>query len=281
MAYSSVALSRGADSLMAWADAQGGRVVSLAEVDSTSDYLRAYWPTFQRDGAAWAVCLADRQTAGRGRQGHAWLSAPGAGLWCSLAVPVAHRADMAGDATPPLSLVLAAALIDVLRDAGFPVMLKWPNDLWLSERKVGGLLIEQLGVSRARYWLAGIGINWQAPAALPPDKTGGSVEAAGLFDALPAMGVLPNDSTDLRAELTDRLCRRALETIRAPDCWSDWMCRADTYSVLSGRRVQVWQDGSPQSSGLAERIEPDGTLMINTDAGATRVGGSASVRLLI
>lgn len=281
MTHANAGGARGTDSLVAWANTQGGRIVSLTEVDSTSDYLRAHWPTLQRDGAAWAVCVADRQTAGRGRQGHAWLSAAGAGLWCSLAVPVVSWAGTDGAAMPPLSLVLAAALIDVLRDTGFPMMLKWPNDLWLSEQKVGGLLIEQLGGSRARYWLAGIGINWQAPDALPPDKTGGTIRAAGLFDALPAMGVPPNDSTALRAELTDRLCRRALETVRAPDCWPEWMRRADAYSVLSGRRVQVWQDGAPQSSGLAGRIEPDGTLTINTDAGAVRVGGSASVRLLI
>ena len=269
-----------------WAAEQGGRFIRLNEVTSTSDYLRTHWPEQQREGAPWSICQADRQSAGRGRQGHAWHSAAGAGLWCSLAVPVVPWGDEAGAPMtnalpPPLSLVLAAALIDVLRADGFPVQLKWPNDLWLADRKIGGLLIEQLGSSRSRYWLVGFGINWQAPVDLPRDKTGGVVDAGGLFDGSPSMIDLPPDTSDLRGGLTYRLCRRALDTIKAPGQWLGWMNRANAFSALAGRDVQVWLDGIPQSRGRVAGIEPDGRMILMTGDGAIRVGGAASVRLLI
>lgn len=266
-----------------WVASQNARFIHLTEVTSTSDYLRSHWPEQQRAGAAWSICLADRQTAGRGRQGHAWHSAAGAGLWCSLAVPVAPWVEGDGDGSPvpPLSLVLVAALIDVLRVMGFPVQLKWPNDLWLNDRKVGGLLVEQLGSARNRYWLVGFGLNWRAPIDLTRDKTGGVVDAAGLFDALSSSVDMPFDTPVLRNDLTDRLCRRVLDTIQSPSRWPDWMSRANIHSALSGRQVQVWLEGVPQSSGRVDRIDPDGTLILMTDAGVIRVGGAASVRLLI
>jgi BirA family biotin operon repressor/biotin-[acetyl-CoA-carboxylase] ligase len=269
-----------------WAAEQGGRFIHLNEVTSTSDYLRTHWPELQREGVSWSICLADRQTAGRGRQGHAWHSAAGAGLWCSLAVPVAPWVDGGGSPmtnalAPPLSLVLAAALIDVLRMAGFPVQLKWPNDLWLADRKIGGLLIEQLGSARNRYWLVGFGINWQAPLDLPRDKIGGVVDAGGLFDRSSLMIDVPSDTSGLRDGLTYGLCRRALDTIQSPSLWSGWMNQANTFSALTGRDVQVWLDGIPQSRGRVTGIEPDGTMILMTDDGSIRVGGAASVRLLI
>lgn len=262
-----------------WASACGGRFMHLSEVSSTSDYLRSHWPAQHRAGAVWSICVADRQTAGRGRQGHVWHSASGAGLWCSLAAPVSPwaEADAAdGRAQPPLSLVLAAALIDILRAEGFPVQLKWPNDLWLADRKVGGLLIEQLGASPDRYWLVGIGLNWRAPADLPRDKTGGRVDAGGVFEG----DALSRDTAAYREALTAQLCRRAIDTIHAPTRWLDWMERANRYSALSGRWVQIWREGIPESKGRVDRIEPDGVLILMTDAGEIRVGGAASVRLL-
>ena len=74
--------------------------VVLPSIDSTSEYLRAHWPAQAAAGASWSICVAETQTAGRGRHGHHWCSEPGAGLWFSCAVPVV---PWTAEVVPPLS----------------------------------------------------------------------------------------------------------------------------------------------------------------------------------
>jgi BirA family biotin operon repressor/biotin-[acetyl-CoA-carboxylase] ligase len=150
----------------------GLSVEVLAQADSTNTRLleRA------RTEAEPCLLVAEAQTAGRGRQGRAWTSAPGASLTFSLALPLAP-ADWSG-----LSLAVGVALADALESpAGRPaetlrIGLKWPNDLWLLDppqdgagvagrsigRKLGGVLIETVasgGRDRAEPAAAG---RWRA-----------------------------------------------------------------------------------------------------------------------
>lgn len=245
--------------------------VVLPSVDSTSDYLRAQWPNQAAAGASWSVCVAETQTAGRGRHGHQWRSEPGAGLWFSCAVPVV---SWSADVVPPLSLVVASELIRVLNAVGFDIELKWPNDLWCRDRKVGGLLVEQMGVGAARYWLIGVGINWSAPTNLPQDKTGVVPSVTGLFEE----GGL---ATIDREALAEQLIMVAIHAARHPETWSESMRRANQWNALAGRHVQLWQADEAGDTGTAGDIQPDGELGFVTDAGQSRpVGGSASVRLV-
>ncbi|MGE4354866.1 biotin--[acetyl-CoA-carboxylase] ligase, partial [Halothiobacillus sp.] len=211
------------------------------------------------------------QTAGRGRHGHHWRSEPGSGLWFSCAVPVVPcKAEVA----PPLSLVVASELIRVLNAVGFNIRLKWPNDLWCRDRKVGGLLVEQMGVGAARYWLIGVGINWLAPTHLPQDKTGVVPSVTGLFED----GEL--SSID-REALAEQLIMVAIHAARHPETWPESMRRANQWSALSGRRVQLWQAGEAGETGLAGDIKLNGELGFVSDAGDSRsIGGSTSVRLV-
>lgn len=93
---------------------------------------------------AGAVFAADAQTAGRGRHGNQWHSAPGLGIWFSVALP-----------GPPQGLQFAAVL--AVRDALTPLetKVKWPNDLLIQNKKVCGVLVEH----RAGWNAIGIGIN--------------------------------------------------------------------------------------------------------------------------
>ncbi len=258
--------------LATWAAPLNGQVAVWHEVASTSDYLREHWPQQAISGAAWSVCVAQAQTAGRGRHGHIWQSDPGAGLWFSLAVPVA--APSAANAPPPLSLVLAAELIQALRSTHFPVNLKWPNDLWLHGKKVGGLLIEQLGRADARYWLVGVGINWHAPVGLMGDKTGVIPAVTGLLDE----SLRPNIS---REDLSIALIHRTMAIVQSPDEWQESMRHINQFNVLSGRRIQVWESDRPLFQGVATDILPSGELTLITDEGRThQIGGAFSVRVL-
>lgn len=155
-------------------------LIRLASVDSTQAFLRRH------PHLGFCAVLADSQTEGRGRQGHRWESAAGAGLWMSAALP-----PPAGVA-PGLVLQRAmAAVARALDPEGRHLGLKWPNDLvaWQAGRlvKLGGILGEQ---ANGRLIL-GLGVNlaW-APAipdrAIPPACLGDlgleppSVESAAI-----------------------------------------------------------------------------------------------------
>src|SRR5262245_26951311 len=108
----------------------GFTVEVLPEIDSTNTELMRRG----REGRSEPVLLvAERQTAGRGRLGRGWQSAAGDSLTFSLGLPLAP-ADWAG-----LSLAVGASVAEALHPA---IRLKWPNDLWLDDRKLGGILIE-------------------------------------------------------------------------------------------------------------------------------------------
>ncbi len=136
----------------------GLAVEVVAEIDSTSSELMRR----ARDGRRAPVLLvAERQTAGRGRLGRLWESAQDAGqpasLTFSLGLPLAPR-DWSG-----LSLAVGVSVADSLdpaRTAG--LALKWPNDLWVRECKLGGILIETALLQpeeAERYLVVGIGLN--------------------------------------------------------------------------------------------------------------------------
>ena len=116
----------------------GQQIVEFDEIDSTNTYALEH-------GGDGVVYVADRQTAGRGRLGRTWHSAPGLGLWFTVALGGSYE-----------GLSFAAAL--AVRDAIAPraaLTIKWPNDLLCGGRKVCGILVEH----RAGRTALGIGIN--------------------------------------------------------------------------------------------------------------------------
>jgi BirA family biotin operon repressor/biotin-[acetyl-CoA-carboxylase] ligase len=127
----------------------------LATVDSTNTYAKLHAPSFEP--AAVTVVTADDQTAGRGRGGRVWKSAPGADIKATFAfrLPPAALAT-AYQLSPFLAVVAARAL----RAAGVDAQVKWPNDLILAGcKKFAGILCELESVGED-YWAAlGVGIN--------------------------------------------------------------------------------------------------------------------------
>ncbi|MDF1700704.1 MAG: biotin--[acetyl-CoA-carboxylase] ligase [Planctomycetota bacterium] len=108
------------------------------------------------------VVVADEQTGGRGREGRHFAS-PAGGLYASLLLDVPAE-DMPAGAVALVALAGAEAIEAV---TGAQAAIKWPNDLWLAERKVGGILLERRG--QQACVIAGIGINvTHVPAGLPP-----------------------------------------------------------------------------------------------------------------
>ena len=137
------------------------RVVVFDRVGSTMDVGHA----LGADGApAGTLVLADTQSAGRGRQGRSWRSEPAAGIWLTL---IERPSDPA--ALEVLSIRAGLSIAPALEPfAPAPVRLKWPNDLYSGERKLGGILIEARWRGERLDWVAiGVGINRRAPRSEP------------------------------------------------------------------------------------------------------------------
>lgn len=113
---------------------------------------------------AGTLVLASAQAAGRGRSGKPWVSAPDAGLWCTL-VERPHDTRALDVLALRVGLALANALTPLVDDR---VQLKWPNDLLVSFRKLAGVLIEVRWRDGRPEWVAiGVGINRRVPSVFP------------------------------------------------------------------------------------------------------------------
>lgn len=133
------------------------------------------------DGAPqWTLVAAEHQTEGRGRLGRTWLDEPGGSLLFSIVL----RPDLEPDRGGLLALLAGTSMVRACRDtANVEVACKWPNDLLLSERKVGGILAESVLEGEAfAFVVLGVGLNLEAA----PDVPGAG--ALGGSDPEPLLG---------------------------------------------------------------------------------------------
>lgn len=132
---------------------KNGSVVVLPVIDSTNQYLLDRLNTLQSGDA----CIAEYQQAGRGRRGRQWFSPFGANLYLSMY----WRLEQGPAAAIGLSLVIGIVMAEVLQRLGAEdVRVKWPNDLYLQDRKLAGILVELTGkTGDAAQIVIGAGIN--------------------------------------------------------------------------------------------------------------------------
>src|SRR4051812_43408100 len=114
----------------------GREIVVVEEAESTNDLA---WEAAERGASEGFVVFAERQTKGRGQYGRRWESAPYLGLWFSILLrPAITLAE-----SPRLTLVLAEAVsIALTGETGLETRIKLPNDIYIGNRKVAGLLVE-------------------------------------------------------------------------------------------------------------------------------------------
>ena len=130
-----------------------GRVTVLPVIDSTNQYLLDRLSELQSGDA----CVAEYQQAGRGRRGRKWFSPFGSNLYLSMY----WRLEQGPAAAIGLSLVIGIVIAEVLQSLGADkVRVKWPNDLYLQDRKLSGILVELTGKTGvAAQIVSGAGIN--------------------------------------------------------------------------------------------------------------------------
>jgi BirA family biotin operon repressor/biotin-[acetyl-CoA-carboxylase] ligase len=199
--------------------------------------------------------VADRQTAGRGRRGRAWQAARDKGLLCSILL----RPSLAPAQAARLTMLAAVALARTVRRLGPPAVVKWPNDVLVGQRKVGGILVEgAMTGERMEYAVAGIGLNVNMTesdvAAIAPPATSLRLEMGRGFTRRRVLRLL-------LSEFWPRY--RTMQQDGGEAIYGEWRALLDT----PGRRVTV-VTGVETVCGRAEDVDADGALLVRRDDGA-------------
>lgn len=227
----------------------GFAVDVLPTIDSTNTELMRR----ARQGVVDPVLLvAAEQTAGRGRRGRGWVSEPGASLTFSLGLPL-QPADWSG-----LSLAVGISLAESL----YPeVRLKWPNDLWWDDRKLGGILVETANVGPLRFAIIGVGLNVLTPVL--PDL---ATDAQGMVPVPPVgLHALPGQTAMTAGQWLVRALPALVHDVLIFERhgFTAFQPRFAQRDALQGRPVRL-SDGQ---QGVADGVRADGALWLKGPAG--------------
>ncbi len=244
----------------------GWEILQVDETDSTNSQLLEMADRPDADGL---VLLADYQTAGRGRQGRRWLSPRGASILCSVLVAFsdAPGGAPAGDAAsgePAIAgrlnmLAAVAACEAIAASTEVRAAIKWPNDLRISGRKLGGILIESRPrAAGGRVWVLGFGINCLQHVGHFP------TEIAAQATSLELAASHPIDRAAVTLQLLMRLDERLSSPgwLRGTELYEAWLSLAEPI----GQRVELKYQGLGYS-GRTIAVDPLGGLTLQLDNG--------------
>ncbi len=228
-----------------------GPVHHFDAVASTNDLAKELAAQGAPEGT---LVVAEAQTGGRGRLGRQWDSPPGTGLYVSLLL----RPPLPPTEMPQITLTTAVAVARaVTRVTGVAPGIKWPNDLLLDGRKLGGILTEMETESeRIRHLVVGLGLNVNNPAftkELSPMATSLVLATGRPHSRLKILQAWLEEFEELYGRFLAREFAGILDEWRS-------------LTVTLGRRVTVRQ-GPVIICGQALEVAPDGALLVETEAG--------------
>jgi BirA family biotin operon repressor/biotin-[acetyl-CoA-carboxylase] ligase len=228
-----------------------GRSVECYQVIDSTNRRAAEWA---RDHAPdGALAVAEEQTAGRGRLGRRWHAPPGSALLMSLVL----RPQLSPAQAQRGTMICSLAAVEAIRQvAGLEARIKWPNDVLIDGRKVGGLLTE-LGAEgrKLTYIVVGMGINVNLDVSDLPDVM---VPATSLG----AGADRPISRLDLLCSLLEGVERRYLAMARGWSPHEEW--RTHLATVGAPVRVGTTED---VIEGEAVDVDPDGALIVRASDG--------------
>jgi BirA family transcriptional regulator, biotin operon repressor / biotin---[acetyl-CoA-carboxylase] ligase len=224
----------------------GAPHLHLRRTDSTNERARELAEAGAPSGC---VVTADEQTAGRGRRGRRWSARPGAALlYSAILRPLDPRHGL-------LPLAVPLAVCDAIEAlAPLECSVKWPNDVWIGERKCAGVLIE----ARPPDWaVIGVGVN----LAIRDDEFPADLRWPATSVAHGATPALAREALDAALDgWVTAAAERVLETFGRRD-------------ALRGREVS-WSDAppTPAGSGTASGVDERGYLLVETADGPVALG---------
>lgn len=241
----------------------GQRVIAHDEVTSTQTVAHEAAARGAEEGT---LVLAEVQTGGKGRLGRRWHSPKGTGVWMSLII----RPAIPLPKTPQMTLLTAVTVARTIREeTGLPVKIKWPNDIFIGDKKVCGILTELNAESdRVNYLVIGIGVNVNSVAGdFPPE----------LVEVVTSLRIETGESVK-RTRFIQQFCRffeeeydyymqHGFERVKA-----EW--ERNSYTI--GRWVNV-QTISQQLEGRAVALDDEGVLLVEDKSGVVHKVYSADV----
>ena len=233
------------------------RLLVKESVDSTNDEVRRLAEMGTGEGL---VVIAHQQTEGRGRRGAAWFSPPGE----SLAFSILVRPTEPKPLWPRLALAAGLAVAEALEEYIPLVGIKWPNDIWVADKKISGILIE----AGRDYAVVGIGLNVNTrefPEAVKDIATSLTLETGR---------TLP------RSEVLAAIIQRF--ALRHRQIGADFQSVIDAIRlrcVLTGNDVTLQTPAGPRG-GTVLSISSNGELVLRTATGIETLMQADEVRLV-
>ncbi len=218
----------------------------------------------QQGAAHGTVVAAEQQSGGYGRHGRTWFSPPGYNIYCSIVVRRKSQTVPLAQWLSWIPLVTALAVAEATRHSTTaPLALKWPNDLLLQDRKVGGILCEStMTTTNGPIVIIGIGLNVNVPLQSFPEDL--RPIAASLIETVPQ----PIDRNRLLAQLLCELeqCLDELQSHGSTRLRQAYLARCTTL----GRQVKVLFANDQQILGTAETLSADGALQVRPVSASPR-----------
>ena len=247
----------------------GGNIQHFAEIDSTNNYAKK----IASEGCAHGtVVVADRQTMGRGRIGRQWQSDSADGLWFSIVV----RPELEPENIQVITLATSVAVVEAIKETqGIICGIKWPNDIILDGRKLGGILTElSAEPGHVNYVVVGIGINVNQDLEHFDYEIRQKAVSLKMYDNKPVQRskLLGSILTSFEKLYKSVLLGKNKDII---DKWTE-------YSVTIGKEVKVAYR-NVEYIGTAQSIAADGRHIVKCKDGVTREisAGEIQVRGLL
>ncbi len=245
----------------------GREVIFLDSTGSTND--AAMKIAAEKDDPEGIVVVADTQTGGRGRLGRSWVSPPGVNLYFTILL----KPEFSPDEAPLLTLMAAVASVSAIRKVtGLEAGIKWPNDILVSGRKAGGILLEmKTDADMIRFVAIGIGINVNMDVEALPE------EIRSLSTTLLKEGNIKVDRARLLENILTEAERLYKDVVagKGSVILKEWR----ELSSMAGRQVSV-QMHDKTISGIAEDIDDKGRLIVRLPSGGRETVSAGDVTIL-
>jgi BirA family biotin operon repressor/biotin-[acetyl-CoA-carboxylase] ligase len=234
-------------------DIIGKELFFLETVDSTNRYARKLIKNGFGEGV---VIIADKQTKGRGRFGRKWYSPSGMGVWMSIILSPINSEDLIVVTNYICALSIVEAIYDLILLKG---EIKWPNDILISKKKVGGILSEFVKIEREKgLIIAGLGININQdyedfPIDLQEIATSLNIECGCKLSReeviVSVLRFLEKNYLSAKSKGVDFIFKK----------WISWC-------TTIGKKIRVITS-EKYFEGIAETIKPEGKLIIRNNEG--------------
>ncbi len=235
-------------------------IIHLDEIDSTNEYAK----TIARESSDWTVIIAETQTKGKGRLNRTWFS-PRGGIWMSIILKSVGE----GSYATVLTLFTGIAVARALKELGLEVALKWPNDILVNKKKLGGILSEW--EPEANSTIIGIGLNINISLDLFPQELHDSVTTTlhELKHEIDKNKLIEDLISEFKAIYT------RFEKGQTEELLLDWK----KYSSMIGSEVEVDVVGKVYE-GKAIDIDRDGSLILLSRSGSEKkiIAGDVKIK---